>query len=295
MSRLSRTRAQGLLLAEQAEQDVLGADVVVLERACLFLGKNDDLAARSVNRSNIARYFLPRCWRFVGLAERRLGQGRRRARLLSEFRRAPPKLLSLPDLRLNAVYQCRRPPCTPAAATPLSGRALRERGSPRGSAAPEQQHHEAVDAESDPARRRHAELERLDEGLVEGLELLVVGGGLLALGDEARALLVGIVELGEGICNLDATGEGSSARRSRRSSGAPWQTARARPDSRRRKSAPGAPARRRSKGARRRAWPTSRWRSRSRDRSPRSHARGRRAHAARRCRSRSARGSRRAA
>ena len=34
---------EALLLAEQAEQDVLGADVVVLERPRLFLGEDDDL------------------------------------------------------------------------------------------------------------------------------------------------------------------------------------------------------------------------------------------------------------
>ena len=35
---------QALLLAQQPEQDVLGADVVVLERARLFLGQDDHLA-----------------------------------------------------------------------------------------------------------------------------------------------------------------------------------------------------------------------------------------------------------
>ena len=35
---------QALLLAEQAEQDVLGPDVVVLERSRLLLGEDDDLA-----------------------------------------------------------------------------------------------------------------------------------------------------------------------------------------------------------------------------------------------------------
>src|SRR4029077_16717175 len=40
---LQHARGQALLLAEQPEQDVLGADVVVLERARLLLRKNDHL------------------------------------------------------------------------------------------------------------------------------------------------------------------------------------------------------------------------------------------------------------
>ena len=41
---LEHARRKALLLAQQAEEDVLGADVVVLERARLFLSKNDHLA-----------------------------------------------------------------------------------------------------------------------------------------------------------------------------------------------------------------------------------------------------------
>src|SRR5262249_59280197 len=44
VERLEDPRRQSLLLAEQAEQDVLGADVVVLERASLFLGQDDYLS-----------------------------------------------------------------------------------------------------------------------------------------------------------------------------------------------------------------------------------------------------------
>ena len=43
VERLEDAGSEALLLAEQAEQDVLGADVVVLQRACLVLGENDDL------------------------------------------------------------------------------------------------------------------------------------------------------------------------------------------------------------------------------------------------------------
>ena len=41
---LEHARGQALLLAQQAEQDVLGADVVVLERPRLLLRENDHLA-----------------------------------------------------------------------------------------------------------------------------------------------------------------------------------------------------------------------------------------------------------
>jgi hypothetical protein len=44
VERLEDTCGEPLLLAQQAEQDVLRADVVVLERARLVLGEDDDLA-----------------------------------------------------------------------------------------------------------------------------------------------------------------------------------------------------------------------------------------------------------
>ena len=45
VERLEHTSRQALLLAEQAEQDVLRADVVVLESARLVLGQDDDLTS----------------------------------------------------------------------------------------------------------------------------------------------------------------------------------------------------------------------------------------------------------
>ena len=45
VERLEYPRREALLLTEQPEQDVLGADVVVLERPRLVLGENDDLAS----------------------------------------------------------------------------------------------------------------------------------------------------------------------------------------------------------------------------------------------------------
>ena len=44
VERLEDARRETLLLAQQPEQDVLGADVVVLQRASLVLGEDDDLA-----------------------------------------------------------------------------------------------------------------------------------------------------------------------------------------------------------------------------------------------------------
>jgi len=45
VERLEHARRETFFLAEQAEQDVLGADVVVLERPGFVLGENDDLAS----------------------------------------------------------------------------------------------------------------------------------------------------------------------------------------------------------------------------------------------------------
>jgi hypothetical protein len=43
--RLERLRGDALTLVDQTEQDVLGADVVVVEQSCLFLGQHDDPAS----------------------------------------------------------------------------------------------------------------------------------------------------------------------------------------------------------------------------------------------------------
>ena len=50
---------QALLLAQQAEQDVLGADVVVLERASLLLGEDDHLAGSLCESLEHQCCFLP--------------------------------------------------------------------------------------------------------------------------------------------------------------------------------------------------------------------------------------------
>ena len=44
VERLEHARGETLLLAEEPEQDVLGADVVVLQGTGFVLGENDDLA-----------------------------------------------------------------------------------------------------------------------------------------------------------------------------------------------------------------------------------------------------------
>ena len=54
-------------------------------------------------------------------------------------------------------------------------------------------------------------LERCEERLVEGLGLVVAGGGEAHLRLEALALHVGVVELGEGVGDLHAAGEGLEA------------------------------------------------------------------------------------
>ena len=68
-----------------------------------------------------------------------------------------------------------------------------------------------VDADADPAGRRHAVLERVDVVLVERLGLLVARRGVTHLLLEARALVVRIVELGERVGELHAVGEGLEA------------------------------------------------------------------------------------
>ena len=69
---------------------------------------------------------------------------------------------------------------------------------------PGQRHHQPIDPDPDAAGRRHPVLERLNEGLVVGLRLVIAGAGQCPLLLEPAALLVGIVELGERVGELDA-------------------------------------------------------------------------------------------
>ena len=70
-----------------------------------------------------------------------------------------------------------------------------------------QHHHQPVDPEADAAGRRHALLERAEEVLVVRLRLLVAAGELLGLLRETASLLVGVVELGERVGDLDPADE----------------------------------------------------------------------------------------
>src|SRR3954469_19179956 len=65
-----------------------------------------------------------------------------------------------------------------------------------------EEHHEAVDPDADPARRRHPVLEREQVRLVERLRLLVARRRVTDLLLEAPPLVVGIVELGERVADL---------------------------------------------------------------------------------------------
>jgi hypothetical protein len=77
---LEDARSQPLLLAEKAEQDVLGADVVVLERPRLFLREDDHLSG-SLSESLEHGAADPSCWAWpfsLGSCVVRLGRGTRK-------------------------------------------------------------------------------------------------------------------------------------------------------------------------------------------------------------------------
>ncbi len=76
-------------------------------------------------------------------------------------------------------------------------------------ALPGEDHHQPVDPEPEAARGRHPVLQRLEEGLVVRLRL-VVGSGR-TLGRQARALLDRIVQLAERVGYLDPVAEGLEA------------------------------------------------------------------------------------
>ena len=67
---------------------------------------------------------------------------------------------------------------------------------------PSEHHREPVDAHPEPARRRHAVGERLDVVRVALLGLDVAAGALVGLHREPRRLLLGVVDLGEGVAEL---------------------------------------------------------------------------------------------
>ena len=59
VERLEHARGETFLLAQQPEQDVLGADVVVLQRPRLVLGENDDLPSSLCESLEHASPLLP--------------------------------------------------------------------------------------------------------------------------------------------------------------------------------------------------------------------------------------------
>src|SRR4051794_3863967 len=65
-----------------------------------------------------------------------------------------------------------------------------------------QEHREAVDPDADPTGRRHPVFERIDVVRVERWRVLVTRGGVADLLLETRALVVGVVELGERVGEL---------------------------------------------------------------------------------------------
>src|SRR5439155_4631436 len=70
-----------------------------------------------------------------------------------------------------------------------------------------QQHHETIDSEPEATGRRHAVFQGLHEVLVVRLRLLVARLQQTLLLLEASTLLVGVVQLGERVRDLDAADE----------------------------------------------------------------------------------------
>src|SRR5213075_843642 len=78
-----------------------------------------------------------------------------------------------------------------------------------------QDHHEAVEAQSDAARRRHTVLEGPDEILVQLLRFLVPGGAQPGLLLEPPALLLWIIQLAERVRHFPLVDEQLPALHSR--------------------------------------------------------------------------------
>jgi hypothetical protein len=70
-----------------------------------------------------------------------------------------------------------------------------------------QQHHEAIDADTDSGGRRHPVLERVDEVPIGVRNFFVALAPLPNLRLKTRALIVGVVELGEGVGELEVRAE----------------------------------------------------------------------------------------
>ena len=220
-----------LLLAEQAEQDVLGADVVVLERPRLLLGEDDDLAG-SLGESLEQKIPLLGRTRLA-----RVSTGRRPSLSagIHVFRNSTESVGPATESEYALTARFRRADGTDSV---RNGRRPQDfiagnSSTSRMLAAPVSIITSRSIAEADAAGRRHALFERLDEDLVVGLGLLVAAGELVRLLLEAAPLLVGVVQLAEGVGDLHARRRRPpSARPDPARCGVPWRTGRARPGSR---------------------------------------------------------------
>src|SRR5271165_3217061 len=89
----------------------------------------------------------------------------------------------------------------------LQGAQQREENNVADGAGIGQEHGEAVDADAFACGRRQAVRERADVVFVHLVGLFVATGALGELAFEAAALLLGIVELAEGVANFEAAHE----------------------------------------------------------------------------------------
>ena len=178
VERLEHPRGETFFLAQQAEQDVLGADVVVLQRPRLVLRENDDLASPFCESLEHSVTSLP---------------PRRAVQPVVPFSERP---IVLP----SAVVPRRRPP-----AASIGLRALRREEDHVADRVLAGEHHrEPVDPEPETAGRRHPVRERLDVVGIALLGLDVAAGALGGLHREALRLLLGVVQLGERVAELHA-------------------------------------------------------------------------------------------
>ena len=209
VERLEHPRGEAFFLAQQAEQDVLRADVVVLQRPCLVLGEDDDLAS-------------PLCEPFEHSATSLPPVGRRQTdSLFPGGHGTPPPGCDARTLRREEDHVADRV---------LSG----------------QDHREPVDAEPAAAGRRHPVRERLDVVRVALLGLDVAAGALLGLHREPLAPAPRRRSAPRTRCRAPSRRRSTrTARRSADRRRSPARTARARSDSRRGSSARSGAARRR--------------------------------------------------
>jgi len=173
VQRLQHASGEALLLAQQAQKDVLGADVVVLERARLLLREDDHLP---------------------GSFCKSLEHG------------VVPSSRVVPQALFDPSYASRQSTNRPPELRRVS-RASPGTARPRGSSRARSTASRAGRSRPDPAGRRHSLLKRLHEQLVVWLDRLLAERSQSLLGAEALALDVSIDQLAERIRDLDPAGE----------------------------------------------------------------------------------------